>query len=69
METNHPISIATHDKNLLIDLKAKGYLQKTNVEVEMEILDGVCSDLLITLKEDGIQSKVYVTYGTEWYLY
>ncbi|MEQ2528455.1 proline dehydrogenase family protein [Bacillaceae bacterium CLA-AA-H227] len=67
IESDHPLSIATHDENLLIDLKAKGYLQSPNVEVEM--LDGVRPDLLKTLKEDGIQSKVYVTYGTEWYLY
>jgi proline dehydrogenase len=67
IERNHPISIATHDENLLMDLKTKGYLQSQNVEVEM--LDGVRSDLLKTLKEDDIRSKVYVTYGTEWYLY
>lgn len=67
IESDHPLSIATHDENLLMDLKAKGYLQSPNVEVEM--LDGVRPDLLKTLKEDGIQSKVYVTYGTEWYLY
>ncbi|MBL5768759.1 proline dehydrogenase family protein [Heyndrickxia sporothermodurans] len=67
VETNHPISIATHDENLLMELKEKGYLQSQNVEVEM--LDGVRSDLLKILKEEDIQSKVYVTYGTEWYLY
>lgn len=67
VENNHPISIATHDENLLMDLKTKGLLQSSNVEVEM--LDGVRSDLLKTLKEEGILSKVYITYGTEWYLY
>ncbi|MFB7305261.1 proline dehydrogenase family protein [Heyndrickxia sporothermodurans] len=67
IESDHPLSIATHDKNLLMDLKKKGYLQSQNVEVEM--LDGVCSDLLRTFKDEDIQSKVYVTYGTEWYLY
>ncbi|WP_042144305.1 proline dehydrogenase family protein [Paucisalibacillus sp. EB02] len=67
VESDHPLSIATHDENLLLDLNAKGYLQSQNVEVEM--LDGVRSDLLKTLKEDDIPSKVYVTYGTEWYLY
>lgn len=67
VESDHPLSIATHDENLLMELKAKGYLQSQNVEVEM--LDGVRSDLLKTLKEKDIQSKVYLTYGTEWYLY
>ncbi|WP_078554313.1 proline dehydrogenase family protein [Bacillus alkalicellulosilyticus] len=67
IERNHPISIATHDEQLLIQLKEEGYLYSKNVEVEM--LDGVQCDLLKSLKEENIQSKVYVTYGTEWYLY
>ncbi|KKI85509.1 proline dehydrogenase family protein [Shouchella clausii] len=67
VERNQPLSIATHDENLLMELKTKGLLYKPNVEVEM--LDGVRPDLLRSLKEDGIQAKVYVTYGSEWYLY
>lgn len=67
IENEHPISIATHDEHLLMDLKARGLLTSLNTEVEM--LDGVCPSLLKTLKEEGIQTKVYVTYGTEWYLY
>ena len=67
MEKKHPISIASHDENLLMSLKKIGYLYSSNAEVEM--LDGVRSDLLKTFKEDNIQSKIYVTYGTEWYLY
>ncbi|PAD14422.1 proline dehydrogenase family protein [Shouchella clausii] len=67
VERNQPLSIATHDENLLTELKAKGLLYRPNVEVEM--LDGVRPDLLRSLKEDGIQAKVYVTYGSEWYLY
>lgn len=67
MERNHPLSIATHDEKILMDLKAKGFLVSPNVEVEM--LDGVRPDLLNSLKEDNIQTKVYVTYGSEWYLY
>lgn len=67
IDSNHPLSIATHDENILMDLKAKGFLNSPNVEVEM--LDGVRGDLLKSLKEDNIQTKVYVTYGSEWYLY
>lgn len=67
MEKKHPISIASHDENLLMSLREMGYLYSSNTEVEM--LDGVRSDLLKTFKEDNIQSKIYVTYGTEWYLY
>jgi proline dehydrogenase len=67
IDSNHPLSIATHDENILMDLKAKGFLNSRDVEVEM--LDGVRPDLLKSLKEDNIQAKVYVTYGSEWYLY
>jgi proline dehydrogenase len=67
IDNNHPLSVATHDENILMDLKAKGFLYSPNVEVEM--LDGVRPDILRSLKEDNIQAKVYVTYGSEWYLY
>ncbi|MGI8317042.1 proline dehydrogenase family protein [Halobacillus mangrovi] len=67
IDNNHPLSVATHDESILIDLKAKGLLCRTNVEVEM--LDGVRPDVLRSLNEDNIQTKVYVTYGSEWYLY
>lgn len=67
IERNHPLSVATHDENILMELKAKGFLYRPNVEVEM--LDGVRPDLLRSLKEDNIPTKVYVTYGSEWYLY
>ena len=46
---NHSLSVATHDENILMDLKAKGFLYSPNVEVEM--LDGVRPDLLKSLKE------------------
>lgn len=67
IDSNHPLSVATHDESILMDLKAKGFLYNPNVEVEM--LDGVRPDLLRSFKEDNIQAKVYVTYGSEWYLY
>ncbi|MCM3410187.1 proline dehydrogenase family protein [Metabacillus litoralis] len=67
IDSNHLVSVATHDEHILMELKAKGFLYCPNVEVEM--LDGVRPDLLRSLKEDNIQTKVYVTYGSEWYLY
>ncbi|MGV2623116.1 UNVERIFIED_CONTAM: proline dehydrogenase family protein [Halobacillus marinus] len=67
VERDHPLSIATHDENLLLALKSKGLLHQPNVEVEM--LDGVRHDLLNALREEKIRTKVYATYGTEWYLY
>ncbi|QNK87774.1 proline dehydrogenase family protein [Sporosarcina sp. resist] len=65
--SSHPLSIATHDEKLVTVLKEKGLLANSNTEIEM--LDGVRPDLLKSLKDENLQTKVYVTYGTEWYLY
>ncbi len=64
IDHHHPLSIATHDENIL---KQIDYLNHSNVEVEM--LDGVRADLLSSLNENNVKAKVYVTYGSEWYLY
>lgn len=44
-----------------------GYLHFSHVEVEM--LYGVRPDLLKGLKGKGYKTRVYLTYGQEWYLY
>ncbi|NBI28544.1 proline dehydrogenase family protein [Chengkuizengella marina] len=67
VNANHSISIATHDENLLNDIKGKGYLEKENVELEM--LYGIRPDLINKFKEEGYNSRVYMLYGTEWFLY
>ncbi len=67
VQHQHPLSIATHDENILMKLKEKGLLDGSTVEVEM--LDGVRPDLKSSLKDSHVQMKVYVTYGSEWYLY
>lgn len=67
VERNHPLSIATHDEKLVAALKENGLLANPYTEVEM--LDGVRPDLLKSLRDENFQTKVYVTYGTEWYLY
>ncbi|WP_374055866.1 proline dehydrogenase family protein [Rossellomorea sp. FM04394] len=63
----HPLSVATHDETIVMKLKENGLLDRPTVEVEM--LDGVRPDLKAFLKDSHIQTKVYVTYGSEWYLY
>ncbi|NDI35032.1 proline dehydrogenase family protein [Chengkuizengella sediminis] len=67
-EANHPISIATHDEDLLNDIKeSSDYFAKANVEIEM--LYGIRQDLIKKYKEEGYNSRVYMLYGTEWFLY
>ncbi|MGG2113272.1 proline dehydrogenase family protein [Lysinibacillus pakistanensis] len=67
IEAKHPISIATHDKALILEMEKRRYFQQPNVEIEM--LYGVQPALLQQLKKNGYLCRVYLTYGTEWFLY
>ncbi|MGG2091793.1 proline dehydrogenase family protein [Bacillus sp. S13(2024)] len=67
VETNHPVSIATHDEILIKEMEQRQYLSQPNVEIEM--LYGIRPDMLSNLKNKGYNSRVYLTYGKEWYLY
>ncbi|BBH21748.1 proline dehydrogenase [Paenibacillus baekrokdamisoli] len=61
------VSIASHDEVMYQQIIERGYLQNPNVEAEM--LYGIHPDLCKQLKDDGLPVRVYLTYGTEWYLY
>ncbi|WP_313891069.1 proline dehydrogenase family protein [Psychrobacillus sp.] len=61
VERNHPLSIATHDENLIFALKERGLLSDHFTEIEM--LDGVRPDLLKSLRDENLKTQVYVTHG------
>ena len=67
INANHPISIATHDDVLIQEMEQRQYFNQSNVEIEM--LYGIRPDLIHQLKAKGYRCKVYLTYGSEWYLY
>ncbi len=67
VKANHPLSIATHDQHLLQEAERRQLLAAPHVEVEM--LYGIRPDLLRQMKNAGYQTRIYLTYGTEWYLY
>lgn len=67
VEANHPVSIATHDENLIQEMEQRQFLNHPNVEIEM--LFGIRPDLIKVLKNKEYNCKVYLTYGQEWYLY
>ncbi|GCE15515.1 proline dehydrogenase family protein [Tengunoibacter tsumagoiensis] len=67
VSAQHPLSIATHDQHLLQELERRKWLAAPQVEVEM--LYGVRPDLLKQMKQAGYQTRLYLPYGTEWYLY
>jgi len=67
VEANHPVSIATHDENLIQEMEQRQFLNHPNVEIET--LFGIRPDLIKELKNKEYNCKVYLTYGKEWYLY
>jgi proline dehydrogenase len=67
VEAHHPLSIATHDQYLLQEVERRKFLSVPHVEVEM--LYGIRPDLLRQMRDAGYQTRLYLTYGTEWYLY
>lgn len=70
IEAHHPLSIATHNEHLLREIgEIVGRNGTTSPRVEVEMLFGIRPDLLRQLKDAGYPTRVYLTYGTEWYLY
>ncbi|NGQ96296.1 proline dehydrogenase [Brevibacillus sp. SYP-B805] len=67
VKAGHQVSIASHDEAIHRQIIERGYLQNPHVEVEM--LYGIRPDLCRQLKDNGRSVRVYLTYGTEWYLY
>lgn len=67
IKSKHPVSIATHDEEILNQIMLRGYIDSPLVESEM--LFGVRPDLLKDLKDRNHKTRVYLTYGSEWYLY
>lgn len=65
--SGHKISFATHDQSLIDELERRGYLHLPHAELEM--LYGVRPEQAKLMKEKGVQVRLYLTYGTEWYLY
>lgn len=68
LSNNHKCAIASHDEKIhretarLID-----QYQPTNYVLER--LLGICNEELQFYKDKGYVCRIYVVYGTEWYLY
>lgn len=67
VRANHAVSIATHDETIYKRIIEQDYFTKPYVEAEM--LYGVRPDLCNELKSEKRPVRVYLTYGSEWYLY
>lgn len=70
LEHHHPLSIATHDHE--VQQRAVKLLDSHRPRpqtYEFESLFGICTEQLADLKDAGQPAKMYIVYGTEWYLY
>ncbi|MDR6224405.1 proline dehydrogenase family protein [Desmospora profundinema] len=67
VKAEHPVSIATHDEAIIQEARRREILDARCVEMEM--LYGIRPDRVKGLKDEGVNTKVYLTYGVEWYLY
>jgi proline dehydrogenase len=70
LSSGRPCSIATHDLALL-DL-AHIFIRERRLkaeQVEFEMLYGVTPERLEMMRHRGYQTRTYLPYGQEWYLY
>nr|WP_183598652.1 proline dehydrogenase family protein [Paenibacillus phyllosphaerae] len=63
----HRVSIATHDQQIIDTILTRGWLSEGAAEFEM--LYGIRTELSRKLKAAGHPVRIYLTYGSEWYLY
>lgn len=70
VSSDHPASIATHDPTILGALHE--FIERRGLatrHLEFEMLHGVQPDRLLARQHLGYRTRVYLPYGTEWFLY
>jgi proline dehydrogenase len=70
LDEEHPCELATHDGALLD--AAHEYAEDQNLEgadVKISMLQGVTPEKLDKMRDLGYDTRVYLPYGDEWYLY
>jgi len=68
LSSDHPCAIATHDPERLH--RAADILgRRSHRAAEFEMLLGVARDRLDHLNRQGFQTRVYVPYGDDWFLF
>ncbi|WP_418908027.1 proline dehydrogenase family protein [Glutamicibacter endophyticus] len=69
VHAGHRVNIATHDPQLLEQLKADLGVALYQDHVEFEMLQGLGTELLDQLRADGFKTREYIVYGPDWWLY
>jgi proline dehydrogenase len=69
IDAGHLTSIATHDQQILQDLRASRKVELDAGHVEFEMLRGLGGQTLDDLKSSGLHTREYVVFGSQWWLY
>jgi proline dehydrogenase len=70
LDEGHPCELATHDESILD--AAHNHVQNHGLEgndIKISMLYGVTPGRLDTMRDLGYDTRVYLPYGDEWYLY
>ena len=69
VESGHRTAIATHDDVLVADLREALGSALTADHIEFEVLLGLGTQLIDGLRADGLNTREYLIFGVEWWLY
>lgn len=69
IDMRHPMSIATHDEQLVDALLQEHGDELRAAHVEFETLMGLGDPLLARLRSADYRTREYLVYGSEWWLY
>lgn len=69
IDAGHRVNIATHDAQLVDELKTRHGERLRDPHVEFEMLQGLGTGLLDSLHADGYRTREYIVFGPEWWLY
>jgi proline dehydrogenase len=67
--SGHRVNLATHDPYLITRLRETLGTDLLAKHVEFEMLQGLGTEMLDSLRHDGFTTREYVVYGPEWWLY
>jgi len=67
--SGHRLNLATHDAALIGELRDRHGDALRQQHLEFEMLQGLGTELLDSLRSDGFVTREYVVYGPEWWLY
>jgi proline dehydrogenase len=69
VESGHRTAIATHDEALVTELRKTLGAALVADHVEFEVLLGLGTQLIDGLRADGFNTREYLIFGVEWWLY